>query len=134
MSFQVDDYYEILALWNTVYLAKFGDDLLTKRELYASPLLLNSMNKMREALILMEEERGISDAREKWTWTLQINGKLWDNIVANIGRSYSDEWNNIDKNDKLSIAEIAIAPLIGDKSTLLAFIEAVTEFIANDET
>lgn len=136
--FEIDNYGELIALWNAAMLAKFSPDM-PKPEIYASTTLASAMEKMRETLIQIEEVSGKKNVRENWNWAkLELDSVIWWRIVTNIAKS-SPDWKRLSDEIKVEMIEAAVVPHGYDKqivekltNDILIYVEDAKEILEFD--
>ena len=120
--FQVDDYFELLALNKALRLLKFSYPSLDD-SLPGSPLMAAMANRVVDTLVAIEIERGRLDLGVEWKGKIVPSSHIWNNLLAHAQES--SKWLQWSLEQKQEFAQILISPLEADEKIIAQFVYEV---------
>lgn len=123
---EITDYYEFIALYRALHVARFLADP-PALELLGSPFIAKIAIQVADALNEWEIERGHAE-RANWRKEIPIDSSLWiiarDNIIK-----HSQKWDTFSEAQKRDYIRDCLSPFLITDETMTEFIRQLDEFI-----
>ncbi|MCL4266437.1 MAG: hypothetical protein KJ069_24760 [Anaerolineae bacterium] len=128
MTFQVADYYKLLALHRAFMEAKFTP-LPNDQDIAGSPFIAEMAHQVVDNLIQLQIEQGNAEEAEAWNKWRQIDPSRREWGVALTRAQEAGNWVHWTNQEKLHYTQILLSPFQADNHLLELFITSVDDLL-----
>jgi hypothetical protein len=123
-TFQINDYYEAVALYRLLLSYKYAPNPM-HREIFGSPLIATLHIRLAQTLNLMEMERPHPSNHVGWTPQISVGTVIWSLLAENCAAYTGNGWFKLTPEQKRQFAFVILAPFTFDDATCNQFLVEV---------